>query len=470
MMGERREIRPATQVVEPQRAGVAQPLPEPRVIHCAVSPGLGNVVREIADERLERGRRRGREPCPACDVVLVDVGDHVGVDGVLQLLHPLGRPHQAPFLGVPRDEDNRPRRPQRRSRQRREGPGRLQHGDGSAHVVAGAWGPSVAMCPHDDPFVRVGGPPDDAERIPDGMQRPRTPLAPHLQPQPRGARTDSVLKRQPSLPPLGSRRTSQLGKEAARVAVSHRDYRDARHGEGILGQADGARGGRGAGRGRITARVHHGPTLDATRRPHRSAGVNLPAHVAVVQRVRVQDQPHGAVILRLPRLDPPEGSAVARHDNAAAHADAQGVEGPVVRAEPCIDVHDGRRHVAVVAVRIEGRHLRPGAGAIAPHRRLVEVQPHRGRPQAGGEPSAHDLRLWQVDQVLLGPRLETPRSQLRDHVIPRRGLGRGTGHVGTGAQSAGHQPGTRRVRDSEETRFEACLGGAHGWGDARLGG
>src|SRR6267143_1870403 len=131
----------------------------------------------------------------------------------------------------------------------------------------------------------------------------------------------------------------------------------------------------------------------------------------------------------------------------AAHADAQRIECLVVFDQAVINVDDVGGDVTVPRVTVERRDLRS-----LPRLRQRELS--RLRVRTWNDPGGDDLRLRDIDRVLLAPRVDAPRPQVLEDVVSRRGLCGRTRHVRYGREVAGHLPHARRVGDGDETLLE----------------
>ena len=223
VMIETGKIRSAAQI--PERQGRRVPLMrlEPHVVHGTRSHRIGNDPRGGAKERLERWRSSTAERRPGERAVFVDVRDDVRAQGIFELLHPLGRANEAPFLCIPRAEDERPRRPQSLAGERSERSCGFEHGHRSTHVVTRARSPGISMAADHHPLI---GPPCAANHsngIPDLVETTRPALGFHSQPRAHRAWSDVIPERQRTFPRLRHRRPFQGLEQPAGIAVAHRN-------------------------------------------------------------------------------------------------------------------------------------------------------------------------------------------------------------------------------------------------------
>ena len=234
------------------------------------------------------------------------------------VLHVLRRADQPPLLGIPRGEHDRALRPM---------PARTASATARAAsstltvplTLSAAPGPHASRCAADDhQLVGKLAAAHDAEGVVDRLRaaasRGRRSRGRARAPGP--GRRDSGTGARPAIAAGTSRPRSP---SSSSLALPYEIGTTGMRGMSIRRSA--SRGAlaraRVARRGRIAVAVEHAAALHAVPVAHRPLGIDVAAHVAVVLRIAVDEQRHGAVPLRLARLDAAERAAVARDGDPA---------------------------------------------------------------------------------------------------------------------------------------------------------
>jgi len=342
----------------------------------------------------------------------------------------------------------------------------LEHADRTTHVVRRARPPRIAVPADDHQLVRKLAPANDAERVVDRLRAVCGPIIRHLHARTHRTGAHVVAEGQSALPALRDAVAAQSLEQFARIPVRDGNNGDVRNLHPTLGKPWRSRLRCIPRRGRIAVDVHHAAPLHAVAVAHRAIRIDVATHVAVLLRIAVDEQRHGAVLLGLARLDAAERPSVPRHGNLPAHGDAERVELRVVLDQAVVHVDHVRRHVTLPAVAVHRWILRQGRCRVTGDRRLGERQLLHSRRHA---PHPHRRRVRQEHVVLPHLRLEAHRLHLRDHVIARARLRRGARHVRLGREHARVRARPCRIRSRDRVRFERPLGRGGRRGVSRKG-
>ncbi|TLS20240.1 hypothetical protein PpBr36_00882 [Pyricularia pennisetigena] len=309
----------------------------------AVLFGKRHLLHQLDGDGLNLSRPGNSRPWPRDSSVEVDVRHGLADQLGEVVLDPLGRPHQAKLLGIPRRKDDGAPRLPTALNELAKGPGHLDQKRPARDGIGGATrGPAVPVVPDDDKLV-VGRAVDVSHDVPGRLQ----PLVHKVHHVERGAgrwpaAVADVCKGADPAAAVGLLARHAVAVERAQQlqAVAHADGDGGDLGPEIADVAAGrvqprrvADGGRVAkGQRRPAGRA----TLDGRRVPGWAVGVGLVAvglgDLAVFKGVRVEHGAHHAVLLRVLDLDAAVRPAILRQGDFAFEFDAEVYEPLVVAA------------------------------------------------------------------------------------------------------------------------------------------
>ncbi len=283
---------------------------------------IGQVAGELLDHRRQRAHGRDAERRARRRRVDVEIGHRLGLQLGGELLAPLGGSGERHFLAVPAAEDQRAPRPDAVAGEPAERRRQLHHRRRAAGRIDAAEHPGVVVVAEHDPLV---GPLAAADAALDDVVGLHVGLHVDLHAQPGGA-AEPVGER--AAPPFHA---SGAGgpPSASRIGWMSRCDIGSAITLGIDTASDGgdpprARGGRPAGRQRITRHdvvVGDAAALQVAGRSPRAAREHLALAVAVLGRIRVDDHRRRAFTFGGERLEPAVAVRVrVAHDDDLALA------------------------------------------------------------------------------------------------------------------------------------------------------